>query len=380
LTARVTVRDLIDSPDVEHILVADLDLDVATSVIESLDDDRLEAAAIDVSDTEATSGLLEGFDITINSTPYYFNLDVMRAALQARSHYIDLGGLFHTTRKQMTLDEDFREASLLAVLGCGSAPGITNIMARYGCDNLDRVHAIDVQLGGVDLSGTESPFRPPYSLETLLDEWVMAPYVFEQGQWVELPPFSGGQEVSFPQPVGTAQAHYTIHSEIATLPLSFQPKGIERCTLRAAFPTDFVRTLKMLVDLRLADEEPVEVKGVKLRPRDLLVAVLGPRRPGDDGMRDDCDCLRVEVQGRRAGQQISHTLETMVRPHPEWRFGASALDAGVPPSIVAQMIGRGEITSRGVVSPEQCVDPLAFFRQLGRRGIHIHSIVREDLS
>ena len=377
--ARITLLDLVSCKEIERILVADLSLEAATAVIESLDDERLEAAAVDVRDVEATAAIIEGYDVVINSTQYYFNLEVMKAALLAKAHYIDLGGLFHMTRKQVTLDDDFRKAGLLAILGSGSTPGITNVMARYAVDKLDQVEAIDIKIGAADLD-PGSAFSSPYSLDTIIDECAMSPYIYDDDHWIELPPFSGGENVTFPSPIGAATAHYTLHSEVATFPVSFKAKGIHRATFRLALPEEFVKTVKTLVDLNLADDTPRDIRGVSVKPRDVLLNVLRPRPGASDTMPNDCDCLRVDVSGSRGGRKVTITLESLVFPHEAWRASAGALDTGVPPSIMAQMIARGDIKERGTRSPEECVPPLPFFEELARRGMHVDAIVREPLS
>lgn len=376
--ARITLQDLMSSKDVGAVLVADLSLDAARGVLEKLDDERLEATAVDVRDVEATARVIEGYDVVINSTQYYFNMQVMKAALQAGVHYVDLGGLFHMTRSQVTLDEEFRAAGLLAVLGSGSTPGITNVMARYAADRLEQVDAIDIKIGAADLDPS-SVFSSPYSLDTVIDECVMSPYVYEDDQWIELPPFSGAEEITFPAPVGTATAHYTLHSEVASFPVSFKQKGVRRVTFRLALPVEFVRTIKTLVDLNLTDDTPRNIRGVVVRPRDVLLDVLRPPGVRSDAMPNDCDCLRVEVSGTRNGRSVTVTLESLVFPHQQWRASAGALDTGVPPSIMAQMIARGDIAERGVKSPEECIPPMPFFEELARRGMHVDAIVREAL-
>jgi saccharopine dehydrogenase-like NADP-dependent oxidoreductase len=379
--ARVTLRDLLASPEVKHILVGDLNLDAATALIESLDDERLEAAGMDARDIEGTAELIKGYDVVINSTQYYFNLEVMKACLLAKVHYLDLGGLFHMTRKQVTLHEDFKKAGLLALLGCGSTPGMTNVMARYAVDRLEKVHSIDIKIGAADFADTGDEFAVPYSIDTILDECVIPPYVYDEGQWAELPPFSGAEDVQFPHPIGQGVAHYTIHSEVATFPVSFENKGIRRATFRIAFPANFIKTLKLLVDLKLADSTPREIKGVSVKPRDVLVNVLTPAPHQQNGLAEpnDCDCIRVEISGTRGGQDVHYTMESVIFPRKEWGASAGAYDTGVPPSILAQMIAKGEIPERGVLSPEQCVPPVPFFRALAERNINVTSLVREPV-
>jgi saccharopine dehydrogenase-like NADP-dependent oxidoreductase len=374
--ARVTLCDLKESPGVEQVLVGDLHQEAADRAAQAQGDGRFKGQAMDVRNVEATANAIRGYDVVINSTQYYFNLEVMRACLSAGVHYLDLGGLFHMTRKQMPLHDEFVKANLLAILGVGSTPGMTNVMARYACDQLTRVEACDVKIGAVDLAQTDSGFVSPYSIATIVDECVIPPYVFDKGEWAELPPFSGEEHVTFPHPIGTAVAHYTIHSEVATFPLSFKDKGIQRATFRIAFPASFIHTLKLLTELGLLDSKAVRVGSSDVSPRDLVVRVLGSKVAPPDEVPDDCDCIRVDVLGTRNGHDELHIVESLVRPHPRWKSSAGALDTGVPPSIVAQMMAKNEITARGVLNPEQCIDPRPFFEALAKRGIHVQSTVK----
>ncbi len=126
-----TVYDLARSKTVDEILVGDFDFPRAETVARRFGSGKARAIPVDVRDTPALAGILDGSSAVLNCTQYYWNLQVMRAALLARVHYLDLGGLFYTTRKQLMLDDEFRKSGKLAVLGIGSAPGIANVMARY---------------------------------------------------------------------------------------------------------------------------------------------------------------------------------------------------------------------------------------------------------
>src|SRR5205814_7319307 len=123
------------------LLVLDVDAERASGVVKRIGFG--EARGFD-----ATSGELEQILKEVRAVaaciPYRLNLPVMEAALAAGCHYADLGGLFHTTRRQLELGDRFRDAGLAAVLGIGSAPGLTNVLARAGADALDDVTSIDM--------------------------------------------------------------------------------------------------------------------------------------------------------------------------------------------------------------------------------------------
>ncbi|MGH2486694.1 MAG: saccharopine dehydrogenase family protein, partial [Ktedonobacterales bacterium] len=225
---RITVRALAEDDRVASVTVADWRLAAAERTIAWLEigRDKARAAACDVRDAEGLARLLVGADAILNATDYPFNLEVMRAALTSRVAYADLGGLFHMTRRQQERDAAFRTAGLTAVLGAGSTPGITNVLARVAVDALDRVERLDVRIGCADLRPTQHAFATPYSIRTILDECTLEPMIYRSGRWSAVAPMSGAEPVDFPAPVGRATAMYTLHSEVALFPVSFRARGL----------------------------------------------------------------------------------------------------------------------------------------------------------
>jgi saccharopine dehydrogenase-like NADP-dependent oxidoreductase len=186
-------------------------------------DFRLEGEEhVDARDSGSLAGALEGAAVVVNCADYRLNLDVMSGALAARVHYVDLGGLFHVTKQQLELDDAFRSAELTAVLGLGSAPGKTNLLAsgaarRLGAEPV----SMEIWAATRDPAAADHPFPAPYSVQTLRDELQMRPVIVEDGVLIEVEPLSGEAEREFPEPVGRAKGIYTLHSELATLPLSY---------------------------------------------------------------------------------------------------------------------------------------------------------------
>jgi lysine 6-dehydrogenase len=355
--ASVAVRDLLESVDDVSITAADL-----RPVL--LNDPRLRLVSLNVQNEESAARTFDQHDVVLNCAPYRLNVPVMRAALRARVPYIDLGGLYHVTLDQLALHEDFVQAELTAVLGMGSTPGITNVMAGALASQMDRVEEVHVRVACQDetLAG---PLPIPYSLETILDEFSLDPIVFRNGQAVTVPPLSGSEVLEFPPPVGTAEAVYTLHSEVAMFPHSFPE--LREASFKIAFPTEFGQSLRLLVELGFASRDPI-VRGVS--SREMLLALAGKQRVPESEPRD-CDILMVEVKGRAQGKSTSSMAQSIILPHPSWRIAAGSLDTGVPLSITAQMLARREIRTPGVLCPETSVPPEPFFKQLERRGIRV---------
>ena len=158
----------------------------------------------------------------------------MEAALEAGCHYVDLGGLFHTTRRQLRLDREFRRAGLLAVLGMGSAPGITNVMARLARRPAGwRAGRSGSTTAAPTSPATTRPLAFGFTPDTVLDELSLPPMVFTRGRFEAVPPVSLGEDFDFD--LGTQRVHASLHSEVATLPLTYRAKGIRECSFKIAY-------------------------------------------------------------------------------------------------------------------------------------------------
>jgi saccharopine dehydrogenase-like NADP-dependent oxidoreductase len=367
---RIAVRTLTEYSDVDQVTIADYNAERAHEVGASLQSSKIQIKQIDVNDEEHLRALLRGADVVLNAVEYVFNLPILKACIQEKVHYADLGGLFHMTRKLMNMHAEVEEAGITAILGMGGTPGITNVLARAAVDKLDRVERIKVQLGCSDNTPSSAPLVAPYSIRTILDEFTKQPQVFQDGVWYPQQPLSGQEEMVFPLPVGHATAVYSLHSECATFPISFRDKGIDYVSFKIAFPSDFMTKLKFLVDLGFGSAEPITVRGNKVSPREVLARLL-EMAPVEDVEPLDCDVLRIVATGETGGQPVEITNQIVVLPYRRWGISAGALDTGTPLAIAGRMLATGEITRRGAFGPEMCVPVEPFFHELARYDMHV---------
>lgn len=372
---RITVRTLTKYQDVDQITIADYNEERAAEVASSLQSSKIQVKQIDVHNEERLRQLICGADVVLSAVEYVFNLPILKACIQERVHYADLGGLFHMSRTLMALHEEVEAAGITAILGMGGTPGITNLLARLAVDQLERVESIKVQLGCSDATPSTAPLVAPYSIRTILDEFTKEPQVFEDGTWHAQKPLSGQEEITFPQPVGKATAIYSLHSECATFPVSFRDKGIRYVSFKIAFPGDFLTKLKFLVDLGFGSDEPLNVRGVKVSPREVLARLL-ETFPAEDVEPQDCDILRIVATGETDGQRIEITNQMVVLPYTRWGISAGALDTGMPLAVAGHMLATGEIIQRGALGPEVCVPVGPFFEELTRYDLHVESQIR----
>lgn len=386
---RITVRTLAEDARVARITVADVGLAAAERTLGwlPLGREKARAVACDVRDEAATADLLRGADVVLNATDYPFNLHVMRAALAARISYADLGGLFHMTQRQYELDTAFRAAGITGVLGIGSTPGITNLLARVAADQLDVVERLDVRIGCGDFRPSGASFVPPYSIRTIFDECTLEPRVYDTGEWRPMPPMSGQETITFPAPIGAVVAMHTLHSEVALFPISFGARGLRHASFKIAFPADFLAQLRLLVDIGLAGTEPLVVPGVergtsvRVVPREFVVSLLASRAASTEaaGDPDDCDVLRVVAEGIRDGTLVRLVEEMLVLPYRPWNVGAGEVDTGTPLAIAGILLASGAARATGVHGAELVFDPLPFLHELEHFGMRATETVTRAL-
>ena len=361
---RVCVADAARSDAVAEVWIIDRDEDAAERVRASTGSSRVSVRSGELAES------LDGADAVVNAASHRLNVAVMEACLDVGAHYTDLGGLYYWALEQLELDGRFVDAELCAAISMGSAPGITNMLAAACAENLDTVEEIelvDATIPGRPWS-PDDPYAPPYAAGTLIDEFTEPAPVFLDGEIAMMPAGSGGKVYAFPE--GEVECVYTIHSEPATLPHSYAGRGIRRVEWRLGLPpADSVR-LRSFVAAGLASTDPVEVPGGRVAPRDVLVATLA-RQEGAAVDPGAVERLRAVVIGTSGGRRVEVVADLLVRPPAGLDVDQGAFATGVPPSIAAQMLARGEVLRTGVGGPEAMLPVGAFFRELAARGLEL---------
>jgi lysine 6-dehydrogenase len=362
------VATLAEHHAVEEIRCLDVNVAGAREVAERHGGGRATGAALDITDRDAARAALSGSTVLLNTAAYRINLAAMEAALDVGAHYIDLGGLYHVTREQLKLDRRFREAGLLAVLGMGSTPGKTNVMAAHAVERLGgRIDSVIVAAAGRDPQPPPGPLVAPYAVETILDELSMPTPVVRDRQPVFLDPLTDAGTVEFGQPVGPAPTIYTIHSEQATFADSF---GARDVSFQLSLNPTFLEKIRLLTDLGLAATDPVDVDGVRVVPRRMLLALIAalPKVPPS---HQAFGVHRVEVSGEN-GRAVT---ECITRAVDRLDFGGGVLSTSCPPAVVADMLCRDELDARGALPSERAVPFQPLFERLERYGVAVYDVV-----
>lgn len=358
---RATSYELAGRDNVE-LTIADADIDAARELAADLPG-AVETERVDVTDHEFLIDVLAEADVVANALPYAFNIDVMEACLEADSHYLDLGGLYHKTQEQLELDEAFDRAELTAVLGMGASPGLTNVAAAMGASRLDRVDEVHIRTGA---KGGGDGFA--YSAKTILDELTMDPIIFEDGEFMTLEPLSGRETYTMPDPVGEVEGFHSIHSELATMPYTFD--GVQTVDFRVAFSPELVNICDVLIGLNLTSEREIEFRDATFTPREFLDWHLDQQpKPG---AVQEWKSFLVDVIGKEDDENARYRYSLVVESRlDDWGLKATAVWTGVPMGIAAELVGRGEVRDTGAKPPEQVLHPEQFIDELRKRDIVI---------
>ena len=347
--APAIVRDLAASDEVQAMVLLDLDRARAEATAAEHGGGKATAAQVDATAPAGAPGSLARAlgecEVLVNSASYRVNLDAMGASLEAGCHYLDLGGLYWMTGRQLELDDDFRQAGLLALLGIGSAPGKTNLMAKIAADRLGgRAETIHVSAAGRDLD-PPSGFSVPYALRTLIDELTMAPVVIRGGEPQEIEPLADGGTVEFGDPIGAAETIFTLHSEMHTFGPSFGcSEGSFRLSLAPAL-------LERLRELATASDEEIDAAGRSASPASSRT-------------------VSVHVVDAATGTEAVR-VRVVTPPHGEWGLGGGVVSTASPAAAAVRMLARGSIDARGVLPPEGCIDPREMFAELEASGARL---------
>ena len=359
-------KELLRREPSADVLIIDADPRRAASLAATLSPTTM-ARACDARATDDLAALLGGSAVTVNAAQYDINLDVMRACLVARSHYLDLGGMFHTTRRQLALSAEFAAAGLTAVLGMGAAPGLTNVLSRAACDELDTVERIELSFA-VSAAGAPSlpAFAPPYSMRTIMQEFSEESVQFIDGEFSTQPALAGRRRISFPEPIGAVDCVFTLHSEPATLPHAFAAKGVREVTWRLGLPAALEDTVRAFAAAGLGGQTPIKTSAGEIVPVDFLAECIEQNLASltlAPTMSTEYGCARAEVTGQVGATPTTVSLESFLEAS-----GAppdlAAINTGTPAAVAAIMLARGEAALPGVHGPEAVIPPALMFARL----------------
>jgi saccharopine dehydrogenase-like NADP-dependent oxidoreductase len=355
----------------DRIVFADIDEARARRVVDRYDGStgRFVAARVDAADAGSIAAVARehGCDAILNAVDPRFVMPVFRGALEAGATYLDMAMSLshpHPERPHELVgtklgDEQFAEAAtweergLLALVGCGVEPGLSDVFARYAADHLfSEIDEIGVR-DGANLVVDGYDFAPSFSIWTTIEECLNPPVVWERDRgWYTTPPFSEPEVFTFPEGIGPVGCVNVEHEEVLLVP---RWVDCRRVTFKYGLGEEFINVLRTLHTLGLDRTEPVAVNGVEVSPRDVVAAVLpDPAELGDRMSGRTCAGTWVTGTGPD-GRPREVYLFHVVDNEETWgrdRAQAVVWQTAVNPVIAFELLASGAWSGAGVLGPE----------------------------
>ncbi|KXB05463.1 hypothetical protein AKJ50_00930 [candidate division MSBL1 archaeon SCGC-AAA382A13] len=352
----VIATNLAECSYVSEIVLSDIYLEKAKKTANRLNNEKIFTSKVDANDVKDIKKASKEMDLVINATTWNpeFNLNIMEACKENNAHYQDMAS---EPCRQLKLDDEWKKTGLTALIDTGIAPGFSNVLVAEGADKFGSVDEVRIRLYAE--GETEKPVSL-WSPETAWEDMVRETIMYIDGDFKDVPPFSGEETYEFPD-LGPKTVYYHSHEEPKTLP-KFIDKGLNYLDFKMG-GTEFP-IAKAFYEFGLFGEEPIDVKGVKVAPRDVLLELVPPT-PSMEEIEEMVKnreisfkgCLLVEVKGEIKGKEKRYirylqppTIEQISKIMP----GANPVAYGtsMPASMFARLILKGKIKTRGVIPPE----------------------------
>ena len=367
--------DMIKHGEADSVMLADQSLAVAkraaARVNGLLGTDKAQAIQLNVTDHDALVAILHGRDAFLSAVPYYFNLSITRAAIEAGASMCDLGGNTDLVREQLKLSSQAKDAGISIIPDCGQVPGMGSTLMVYALGLLDEPEEVFMWDGGLP-QNPHPPFNYTltFNIAGLTNEYAEPPVFLRGGRPTLVPTMAELEVIEFPPPVGRLEA-FTTGGGVSTMPWTFagRLKTLQNKTLR--YPGSYV-PLRAFFDLGLWGTEPVRVGDQAVAPRELFHALFEPLVSYPEAK--DLVVIRIRATGRKDGRRAEVILDLLDWYDEETGFTAMERTTGWDGAIVAGMMARVQ-TPRGAVPVELAVPPDLFVQELAKREIELRTKV-----
>jgi saccharopine dehydrogenase (NAD+, L-lysine forming) len=344
----------------------------------------IKTAKIDADDVPQLVKLIKRFKpkMVINVALPYQDLTIMDACLETGVNYLDTANYepkdvakFEYSW-QWAYQERFQKAGLMAVLGCGFDPGVTNIYTAYAAKHhFDEIHYLDI----VDANAGDhgKAFATNFNPEINIREVTQPGRYFENGEWVEIPPHSVKQALNYPE-IGPKNSYVIYHEELESLVKNFPT--LKRARFWMTFGDEYLTHLRVIQNIGMAGIAPVNFKGKQIVPLEFLKAVLP--NPGDLGENyTGWTSIGCRIKGIKNGKEVTYYVYNNCSHEAAYKETGTqgvSYTTGVPTMIGAMMMLTGEWSGAGVFNVEQ-LNPDPFMAKLNEYGLPWHELHNIDL-
>lgn len=372
---REAVLDLVQHSRFEKITIGDFNEEEGSKLAAQLNDPRVDFVKVNVFDHEATVHQMRGYDIVMDGTTITLNGRSTACIAEAGCHGINLNGF----GAEDEYDGLFKQNGKTCVPGFGMTPGVTQMMAMHAANQLDEVDEVRVSHGAFRPIAFSKSIAETTTYE--YDPNLPGRVVYENGEFLQVPPFARPREIQLPEPYGKTIQYIIPHAETKTLAKALKKKNVKLIEVRGTWPMKNMQLVKALYEWGFMRNDKILVNGSEVGVLDCIAQYLYQSKEGRETELYGYS-LHVEVTGTKDGKKMRHTL---YHTHPRsdgsvkgWEgLRAYTRNVGIPMGIATEIIAQGKVKTTGVITPEEAFAPSDIFRELEKRNIHVHEEIEQ---
>jgi len=355
-----SVRTLADFDDFSEIIIGDINIEQANKLASDIGSDKISTIKVDALDPSSIRSAIKGCDVVLNCTgPFYkFVPIILKTIIDVGINYVDICDDVDVTIDILKLDDQAKKANISALIGMGSSPGVTNVLAKLAADQLlDEIESVDFfhAHGGEPIEGSgviaHRIHAMTIDIPMFLDGELKTVKFFEEDG------IALQEDVDFYM-IGTHRVYPYPHPEQITVPKYI--KGLKRVTNKGTvLPEKYFNLIKEIVRLGIIGEDPINVMGTMIKPYDFTMAYIIEQREKilkELNFGQQRGALKIVTQGKKKGKPHKYVFSMASMSQ------AMGAGTGIPAALGALLMNRGKITEMGVIPPEGGVNPLDFLK------------------
>lgn len=363
-------EELEKNANVTELVLADARTDAPKVMASRLKSDKISVEKVNGSDPKDLKRLLKGADLVISSMPWQLNRNTLNVAAPLGVNYVDFSMTVDSMEDFKAMVKMCKDCGVTAITAVGEDPGMSDVLAVHGASKLDKATWARV-MDGDSGSAEGFEFFSLWSPEDLLEETTVPAAVFRNGKMTFVSPLKEKEIYEFPEPVGPLPVYKTNHEETYLMPEFI--KGLKDADFRIAIDDNFAKTVTMLRKMGMHSLNPIDVKGVKVKPLDVVVALM-PRPVELAGKVKGHACVVVEVHGKKDGKEaMAKGWVTMSheKAYEICKSNATGYLVGLGGAIGAEMVMSRDVKQKGLLVPEQ-LPADKFIQRMKGKGLEVH--------
>lgn len=361
--------DLAQDPNL-NVTVADINENALKSLAEQ--SSKLDTKVADLSQTQTVKSLVQDYDLVLNAVPGFMGFQTLKAIIEAGKNVVDIAFCPENT---LELDELAKKNNVTAIVDCGVAPGMSNILTGYVYYQMDKTDVALTYVGGLPKVRTwPYEYKAVFSPIDVIEEYTRPARYVENGQHVVRPALSDAELLDFPG-IGTLEAFNS--DGLRTLADTLDVPNMKEKTLRYI---GHIEKMAVLRDGGFFSTEEIQVGDVSIRPMDLTSKLLFKSWKLEKG-EADITVMQVIVEGTKNGKQLRYTYDLLDEYDEKTGVHSMARATGYTATMALRLLSRGLYTEKGIIAPEfigkdkKCVDFM--LAGLAERGIHYKETIDE---